>query len=89
MTWYCAKKILKKENSNDATRKLLELINEFGEVAGYKIIYRNLLHVYTPTMKGQKEKLRKQPHLSLHQKEQNTQEKNLPKEAEDLYSENC
>ena len=25
------------ENPNDATRKLLELINEFGEVTGYKI----------------------------------------------------
>ena len=25
------------ENPKDATRKLLELINEFGEVAGYKI----------------------------------------------------
>jgi len=25
------------ENPQDATRKLLELINEFGKVAGYKI----------------------------------------------------
>ena len=29
--------ILYTENPNDATRKLLELINEFGKVAGYKI----------------------------------------------------
>ena len=29
--------ILYKENPKDATRKLLELINEFGKVAGYKI----------------------------------------------------
>ena len=29
--------ILYIENPNDATRKLLELINEFGKVAGYKI----------------------------------------------------
>ena len=29
--------ILYIENPNDATRKLLELINEFGMVAGYKI----------------------------------------------------
>ena len=29
--------ILYTENPKDATRKLLELINEFGEVAGYKI----------------------------------------------------
>ena len=30
--------ILYIEDSKDATRKLLELINEFGKVAGYKII---------------------------------------------------
>ena len=30
-------RILYIENSKDATRKLLELINEFGKVAGYKI----------------------------------------------------
>ena len=29
--------ILYIENPNDATRKQLELINEFGNVAGYKI----------------------------------------------------
>ena len=29
--------ILCTENPKDATRKLLELVNEFGEVAGYKI----------------------------------------------------
>ena len=29
--------ILYIENTKDATRKLLELINEFGKVAGYKI----------------------------------------------------
>ena len=29
--------ILYTENSKDATTKLLELINEFGKLAGYKI----------------------------------------------------
>ena len=33
------------ENPKDATRKLLELINEFGKVAGYKINARNLLQI--------------------------------------------
>ena len=33
--------ILYIENPKDATRKLLELINEFGKVAGYKM-HRNL-----------------------------------------------
>ena len=47
------------ENPKDATRKLLELINEFGKLAGYKI-NRNQLHFYLLTMKDQKEKLGKQ-----------------------------
>ena len=31
------------ENPKDATMKLLELINEFGKVAGYKIITQKSL----------------------------------------------
>ena len=61
--------ILYIENPKDTTRKLLELINEFGKLAGYKINAINLLHSYTLTTKDQKEKLRKQSHLPLQQKE--------------------
>ena len=61
--------ILYIENSKDATRKLLELISEFGKVAGTKLTHRNLLHSYTLMMKNMKEKLRKQSHLPLQQKE--------------------
>ena len=40
--------ILYIENPNDATRKLLELINEFGKVAGYKInAQKSLAFLYT------------------------------------------
>ena len=40
--------ILYTENPNDATRKLLELINEFGKVAGYKInAQKSLAFLYT------------------------------------------
>ena len=57
--------ILYKENPGDATRKLLELINEFNTVTEYKINTQKLLaSLYT-----HKEKLRKQSHLSLQQKE--------------------
>ena len=50
------------ENPKDATRKLLELINEFGKVAGYKInAQKSLASLYTNN-KNQKEKLRKQSH---------------------------
>ena len=52
------------ENPKNAIRKLLELVNEFGKVAGYKI-HRNHLHFYTLTMKDQKEKSRKQSHSPL------------------------
>ena len=61
--------ILCMENPKDATRKLLELINEFGKVGGYKINTQNLLHSYTLTMEVHKEKLRRQSHLPLHQRE--------------------
>ena len=47
----CADDILQIESPKDTTRKLLELINEFGKVTGYK---RYLWHFYTPTMKCQK-----------------------------------
>ena len=48
--------------------KLLELINEFSKVAGYKInIQKSVALPYTNN-KYQKEKLRKQSHLQFHQK---------------------
>ena len=62
--------ILYIENPTDATRKLLELINEFGKVAGYtKLMHRNLLHFYTLMTKNLKVKLRKHSRLPLQQKE--------------------
>ena len=40
--------ILYKENPKDSTRKLLELINEYSEVAGYKInTQKSLAFLYT------------------------------------------
>ena len=61
--------ILYVENPKDTTRKLLEPINEYSKVAGYKLIHRNPLHSCTLTMRKQKEKLRKQFHSPLQQKE--------------------
>ena len=49
-------KILHIKNPKDSTRKLLELINDYSKVAGYKIIFRNPLHSYILTMRKQKEK---------------------------------
>ena len=56
--------ILHIENPKDITRKLLELINEYGKVAGYKINTQiSLAFLYTNNKKI--EKLRKQSHSSL------------------------
>ena len=61
--------ILYIENPKDSIRKLLELINEYSKVAGYKSTHRNPLHSYTLIMRKLKEKLRKQFHSPLQQKE--------------------
>ena len=53
--------ILYLENPKNATRKLLELINESGKVAGHKINkQKSLAFLYTNNERSdQKEKLRK------------------------------
>ena len=61
--------ILYIENPKDPTRKLLELINEYSKVAGYKTNTQNPLHSYTLILRKQEEKLRKQFHLPLQLKE--------------------
>ena len=44
------------ENPKDATRKLLELINEFGKVAGYKInAQKSLAFLYSNDEKSERE----------------------------------
>ena len=48
--------ILYIENPQDATRKLLELINEFGKVSGYKInAQKSLAFLYTNNEKSERE----------------------------------
>ena len=48
--------ILYIENPKDATRKLLELINEFGKVAGYKInAQKALAFLYTNNERSERE----------------------------------
>ena len=61
--------ILYIEYPKDATRKLLELINESGKVAGYKINAQKSLAFLFTKMKNLKEKLRKHSYLPLQQKE--------------------
>ena len=48
--------ILYIENPKDTTRKLLELINEFGKVAGYKInIQKSVSFLYTNNKVSERE----------------------------------
>ena len=48
--------ILYIENPKDATRKLLELISEFGKVTGYKInAQKSLAFLYTNDEKSERE----------------------------------
>ena len=61
--------ILYIENPNNATRKLLELINEFGKLSGYKInAQKSLAFLYTNDEKSERES-KKHSHLPLQQKE--------------------
>ena len=56
--------ILYIENPKDTTRKLLELINEYSKVAGYKIYsQKSLAFLYANN--EETEKLRKQSHSPL------------------------
>ena len=66
---YADDMILYVENPKDSTQKLLELINEFGKVAGYKInAQKSLAFLYTND-ENLKVKLRKHSYIPLQQKE--------------------
>ena len=57
------------ENPKDSTRKLLELIDEYTKVAGYKInTQKSLAFLYTNNEKIETE-IRKQFHSPLQRKE--------------------
>ena len=72
LSLYADDMILYIENSKDATRKLLELINKYNKVVGYKInTHISLVFLYTNNEKSYRE-LKKQSHLTLQQKESNT-----------------
>ena len=61
--------ILYIENPKDATKKLLELINEFGKVAGYKLnAQKSFAFLYTNDEKSERE-IKETSHLPLQQKE--------------------
>ena len=76
--------ILYIENPKDATRKLPELINEFGKVAGYKInAQKALAFLYTNDEKSERE-IKKTLPFTIVIKGIKYLAKNLPKETKDL-----
>ena len=80
--------ILDIENPKDSTRKLLELINEFGKFAGYKInAQKSLAFLYTNNERSKKEFKETIP-FTIATKRIKYLGINLPKETEDLYAEN-
>ena len=77
--------ILYTENPKDTTRKLLELINEYSKVAGYKInTQKSVAFLYTKKIEKFKETIlftiatKRIKYLGIY----------LPKETKDLYIEN-
>ena len=80
--------ILNIENPIDATRKLQELINEFGKVAGYKInAQKSLAFPYTNDEKSEREIKETLP-FTITTNRLKYLGINLPKETKDLYAEN-
>ena len=80
--------ILYRENPKDATRKLLELIIEFGRVSGYKSnAQKSLAFLYTNDEKSEREIKETLP-FTIATKRIKYLGINLPKETKDLYAEN-
>ena len=80
--------ILYIDNPKDATRKLLELINECGKVSGYKInAQKSFAFLYTNNERSERE-IKETIPFTTATKRIKYLEINLPKVVKDLYSEN-
>ena len=76
------------ENSKDTTRKLLELINEFGKVADHKInTQKSTAFLYTNNERPERE-VRETISFIIASRRIKYLGINLPRETKDLYPEN-
>ena len=76
------------ENPKDSIRKLLELISEFSQVAGYKIdTQKSLAFLYTNNEKSERE-IKESIPFTIATKRIKYLGVNLPKETKELYTEN-
>ena len=77
--------ILYMENPKDSTRKLLELINEYSKVAGYKInIQKSLIFLYNSNEEIERE-IKETIAFTIATKRIKYLGIYLPKETKDLY----
>ena len=76
------------ENPKDTSRKLLELINEYSKVSGYKInTQKSLAFLYTNNEKTVRE-IKETIQFTIATKRIKYLGINLPKETKDLYIQN-
>ena len=80
--------ILYIENPKDATRKLLDLINESGKVAGYKLNGQKSLALLYTNNEGSEREIKETIPFTIATKRIKYLGINLPKEVKNLYSEN-
>ena len=78
--------ILYIENPKDATKKLLELVNEFSKVAGYKIKTQKSVAFLNINNERSEEEIKETIPFTIASNRRKYLEINLPKEAKDLYS---
>ena len=80
--------ILYTENPKDSNRKLLELINDYSKVAGYKInTQKSVAFLYTNNEKSEREIKESIPFI-IETKRIKYLGINFPKETKELYIEN-
>ena len=80
--------ILYIENPKDATRKLLELINKYSNVTGYKInAQKSLTFLYTNNEKSER-KIKESIPFTIAMKRIKGLGINLPKKTKELYTKN-
>ena len=88
MGCHCLLQILYIENPKDSTRKLLELINKYHKVSGYKInTQKSLAFLYMNNEKIERE-IKETIPFAIAMKRIKYLGINLPKETKDLYIEN-
>ena len=87
MSLFADDMILYIENPKDVTRNLLELINEFGKVEGYKINAQKSLALLYPGDEKSEREIKETLPFTIATKRIKYPAINLPKETNDLCAE--